>query len=205
MVMLGSICERRRRTKVIAMTQQTSVSRLPALADPPDDPLLRELFAETRRRGGQVINLHLTLGHAPKVFKARRIMATTLRYETAVPRVLCELAIIRTAQIAGGDYELNQHIPMGLEAGLTRQQLDEIENWEDSDLFDDRQLAVLAYVEAMAGGDGEVDDHTFAELARFFTPQEIVELTVTIATYYGTALIIKALGIRIEDDGRRTI
>jgi alkylhydroperoxidase family enzyme len=100
---------------------------------------------------------------------------------------------------------LNQHIPMGLEAGLTRQQLDEIENWEDSDLFDDRQLAVLAYVEAMAGGDGEVDDRTFAELARFFTPQEIVELTVTIATYYGTALIIKALGIRIEDDGRRTI
>ena len=125
------------------MTARTQVSRLPPLADPPDDPLLRELFAETRRRGGQVINLHLTLGHAPKVFRARRIMATTLRYEAAAPRALCELAIIRTAQILGGDYELNQHIPMALEAGLTREQLDEVANWEDSDLFDDKQLAVL--------------------------------------------------------------
>ena len=187
------------------MTPGTQVSRLPPLADPPDDPLLRELFAETRRRGGQVINLHLTLGHAPKVFRARRIIATTLRYEAAAPRALCELAIIRTAQILGGDYELNQHIPMALEAGLTREQLDEVANWEDSDLFDDKQLAVLAYVEAMAADQGEVDDYTFAALARVFTPQEIVELTVTIATYYGTALIIKALGIRIEDDGRRTI
>jgi alkylhydroperoxidase family enzyme len=187
------------------MTPDTPVSRLPPLADPPADPLLRELFAETRRRGGQVINLHLTLGHAPKIFKARRIMATALRYEAATPRVLCELAIIRTAQIVGGDYELNQHIPMALEAGLTREQLDEVENWEDSDLFDEKQLAVLAYVEAMAANLGEVDDRTFAELARFFTPQEIVELTVTIGTYYSTGLIIKALAIRIEDDGRRTI
>jgi alkylhydroperoxidase family enzyme len=187
------------------MNPNAAVSRLPPLEDPPSDPLLRELFEETRRRGGQVINLHLTLGHAPKIFRARRIMATTLRYETMTPRALCELAIIRTAQIVGGDYELNQHIPMALEAGLTRQQLDEVENWEDSDLFDERQLAVLAYVEAMTADQGEVDDATFAELARLFTPQEIVELTVAIGTYYGTGLIIKALGIRIEDDGRRTI
>ena len=187
------------------MTANAQVSRLPPLADPPDDPLLRELFAETRRRGGQVINLHLTLGHAPKVFKARRIMATTLRYESAAPRLLCELAIVRTAQIAGGDYELNQHIPMALESGLTRAQLDAVADWQASDLFDERQRALLAYVEAIAANHGEVDDRTFAALAGFFTPQEIVELTVTIATYYGTALIIKALAIRIEDDGRRTI
>jgi hypothetical protein len=38
-----------------------------------------------------------------------------------------------------------------------------------------------------------------------FTPQEIIELTVTIATYYGTGLIVKALKIQIEEDGRRTI
>jgi alkylhydroperoxidase family enzyme len=187
------------------MTPSTPVSRLPPLADPPSDPLLRELFEETRQRGGQVINLHLTLGHAPKIFKARRIMATALRHEAMTPRVLCELAIIRTAQIVGSDYELNQHMPMALEAGLTRQQLDAVESWRESALFDERQRALLAYVEAMAADRGRVDDRTFAEFARFFTPQEIVELTVTVGNYYGTGLIIKALGIRIEDDGRRTI
>jgi alkylhydroperoxidase family enzyme len=187
------------------MRPDTSVSRLPPLEDPPSDPLLKELFDDTRRRGGQVINLHLTLGHAPKIFKARRVMATALRYQAVTPRGLCELAIIRTAQIVGGDYELNQHIPMALEAGLTRAQLDAVANWRSSDLFDDKQRVLLAYVEAMCTRRGEVDDRTFAELARVFTPQEIVELTVTIGNYYGTGLIIKALGIQIEDDGRRTI
>ena len=179
-------------------------SRLPRVPDPPDDPVLRELFEETRRRGGEVINLHLTIGHAPAIAKARRAMANALRYEAAVPRSLRELAILRTGQIVGGDYELNQHRPMALAAGLTPEQVDAIAHWQESDLFDPRQRAVLAYVEQMAGQAGEVDDATFAELARHFGPREIVELTVTIANYYGTGLITKALRIEIEDDGRMT-
>ena len=58
-------------------------------------------------------------------------------------------------------------------------------------------------MDQVAGG-GEVDDATFAALARCFTPQEIVEITVTVASYYGTALIIRALRIEVETDGRRT-
>jgi AhpD family alkylhydroperoxidase len=187
------------------MKPDARVSRLPPLEDPPSDPLLRELFDDTRRRGGQVINLHLTLGHAPKIAKARRVMTTALRYEAATPRLLRELAIIRTAQIVGGEYELNQHLPMAREAGLTREQLNDVEKWRNSDLFDERQRALLAYVEAVTTNRGDVDDKVFAELARLFTPQEIIELTVTIATYYGTGLIVKALKIRVEEDGRRTI
>ncbi len=181
-----------------------AVSRLPPLEDPPADPDAREFFADTRRRGGQVINLHLTLAHAPKIAKGRRALANALRYEAVSPRALRELAIVRTAQIVGGDYELNQHVPMALEAGLTRAQLDAVESWQRSTLFDDRQHALLAYVEAMCVNRGEVDDKIYADFARFFTPQEIVELTVTIGNYYGTGLIVKALAIRIEDDGRRT-
>jgi alkylhydroperoxidase family enzyme len=92
---------------------------------------------------------------------------------------------------------------MALTAGITQAQLDALADWQQSVLFDDRQRALLAYVEAVAGG-GDVDNATFAALARHFTPQEIVELTVTVASYYGTALIIKALRIEVETDGRRT-
>lgn len=186
------------------MTGDKPVSRLPRVPDPPDDPVLKELFDDTRRRGGDVINLHLTLGHAPAVAKARRAMATALRFDAVTPRPLRELAIVRTAQIVGGDYELNQHLPMAIAAGLTPEQVGDIERWRDSARFDDRQRALLAYVDAVAGQAGEVDDATFAELQRHFGPPEIVELTVTIANYYGTGLITKALRIEIEDDGRLT-
>ena len=184
------------------MQQLGRVSRLPPLPYS-SDPALREFFDDTRRRGGHVINLHLTLAHAPKMALARRATANAIRYDAAIPRLLCELAIVRTAQIAGSAYELNQHLPMALAAGATQAQLDALADWQRSALFDDRQRALLAYVDAMAGG-GEVDDATFAALAQHFTPQEIVELTVTVASYYGTALIIRALRIEVETDGRRT-
>jgi AhpD family alkylhydroperoxidase len=186
------------------MASDKPVSRLPRVPDPPTDPVLQELFDETRRKGGDVINLHLTLGHAPAIAKARRAMATALRFEAVTPRLLRELVILRTAQIVGGDYELNQHLPMAMAAGLTAEQIAQLESWRGSPLFDDRQRALLAYVEAVAGQAGEVDDPTFAELGRHFGPQEIVELTVIIANYYGTGLITKALRIEVEDDGRQT-
>jgi AhpD family alkylhydroperoxidase len=179
------------------------VSRLPPLPDPPTDPVVREMFDDTRRRGGKVINLHLTLAHAPAIMQARRALANALRYDAATPRALRELAIVRTAQIAGGDYELNQHLPMALAAGLTQPQVDEIATWRASKLFDDKQRALLAYVEAVAHG-GDVDDATYDAFARFFTPQEIVELTTIVVTYYGGALFARALRIAIDDTGRRT-
>ena len=40
------------------------VSRLPRLPEHPADPDLAAAFDTIRSRGGQLINLHLTLGHA---------------------------------------------------------------------------------------------------------------------------------------------
>jgi alkylhydroperoxidase family enzyme len=53
--------------------------------------------------------------------------------------------------------------------------------------------------------DGNVDDPTFAELRRSFTPQQIVEISYTVGTYYSTGLLTKALKIQPETDGRLTV
>ena len=63
---------------------------------------------------------------------------------------------------------------------------------------------MLGYVEQMAHG-GDVDDATFAALAKFFTPQEIVEITYTVGSYYANGLLTKALRIETETDGRLTV
>jgi alkylhydroperoxidase family enzyme len=180
----------------------TKVSRLPALTDPMSDPILKQLFEDTRARGGQILNLHLTYAHAPKVGRASRTMAYTLRFDAEVPRMLRELAIIRTAQLLDAQYELNQHYPLGLACGLSKAQIDAMPSWKTSDLFDEKQRALLAYTEAVVTNRGEVDDATYGAFAKFFSPREIVELTMTIGSYTSTALFTKALKIQIETDGR---
>jgi 4-carboxymuconolactone decarboxylase len=178
-----------------AAQEQQKVSRLPPLPQPLD-PTLREMFDKRRAIGGSVINLTLTQGHAPKIGKASETSAFTIRFDAVTPRNRRELAIFRTAEIVGSDYELNQHTPMMKMCGFTGEQIEQVATWQTSKLFDDAQRALLGYVEQVAHG-GNVDDATFAELTKFFTPQEIVEITYTVGSYYSTGLFTKAL--KVED------
>lgn len=179
------------------------VSRLPPLPQPLD-PILQEMFDQRRAMGGAIINLTLVTGHAPKFARASGAMAFAIRFDTSTPRRLIELAIFRTAQIVGSDYELNQHKPLMRMCGYRDQQIGEIADWRRSSSFDDEQRALLGYVEQMAHG-GDVDDATFAALSRVFTPQQIVEISYTVGTYYSTGLLTKALRIKPESDGRLTV
>jgi alkylhydroperoxidase family enzyme len=172
------------------------VSRLPALPDPLP-PAVEEVFAERIKRGGRILNVHHTFGHAPKLSRASMQMAMALRFETSVPRLFIELAIVRAAQLADGVYELKQHKPMLLAEGFAQAKLDALENWRASSLFDEKERAVLAYADEMADR-GNVLDATFATLGRFFTPQQILELAFAFGTYYGTALIMNAMQIKLE-------
>jgi alkylhydroperoxidase family enzyme len=183
--------------------EQQKVSRLPPLPQPLD-PILQKMSDESRARGGVLINLQIATGHAPKFSQAARNMAFTIRFDTKLPRRLVELAIVRTAQIVGSAYELNQHGPFIRACGYSDAQIAAIPTWQASALFSDEQRAVLGYVEQMAHG-GDVDDAAFAAVQEFFTPEEIVEMSYIVGSYYSTRLITKALRIEVEKDGRSTV
>jgi alkylhydroperoxidase family enzyme len=179
------------------------VSRLPAMPDP-SDPYLAEMFAKVRAKGGEPLNIHLVQGFAPKLAKTRLDMAYALRYDVITPAKLRELAILRTGQMLDSRYELDQHVPLARACGITDAQIAALPNWRTSDVFDDKQKALLGYTEAVAGRGGDVDDATYDAFARQFSPQEIVEITITIVTYYGTGQLTKALRVKPESDGRRS-
>src|SRR5690242_3950119 len=187
----------------IAAEEFPKVSRLPPLPEPLD-PILQEMFAKRRTMGGAVINLQLTNGHAPKFSRASAGMAFTIRFDAVTPRRLLELVILRTAEIVGADYEINQHRPLMKLCGYSDAQSAAVPSWRASTLFDDKQRALLAYVEQVTHG-GNVDDATFAALSQHFSPQEIVEITMTVGNYYSTGLFTKALRIETERDGRLTV
>jgi alkylhydroperoxidase family enzyme len=179
------------------------VSRLPPLPQPLD-PIMQEMFDKRRAMGGSLINLQLVTGHAPKFSQASSIMTFAIRFEAATPRRLLELAILRTAEIVGSDYEINQHRPLMKLCGYSEAQIAALGSWRGSTLFDAKQRAMLAYVEQVTHG-GDVDDATFAALAAHFSPREIVEITYAVTRYYSTGLLTRALRIEIETDGRQTV
>ncbi|MBV8538521.1 MAG: carboxymuconolactone decarboxylase family protein [Alphaproteobacteria bacterium] len=178
------------------------IARVPAVQESNPDPIVQEMFASARARGGQIINLSLIRANAPKLAKPGSGVAYAIRYDTSTPRRLIELAILRTAELYDGVYEINQHRPMMRACNYSSEQIDAVAHWQDSTLFDEQQRALLAYVDQAARGD--VDDPTFAAFAKFFDTQEIVEITITVDNYVGTALFTRALRIQVETDGRET-
>ena len=93
---------------------------------------------------------------------------------------------------------------MGSEQGLSTAQLDAVTaDWRaQRNLFTVRQALALAYADAMTLAD--VDDDLFAVVAAEFRPDELVELTATIAWENSSARFNRALRVPSQELWRRS-
>jgi alkylhydroperoxidase family enzyme len=172
-------------------------ARLP-LTDHEDRPEAAHLLEHVRERTGRVLNLHRMLAYAPKLMKANSELVMALRFEVTLPRDLVEICILRTAHLAGSDYEWHQHVPMALVAGVPQVKIDTLEAWQTSPQFSDAERSALAFTESVVSGK-TLDATAFAELRRHYSPQQIVELSLLVGQYLATARFIASLSIPIEE------
>ena len=87
---------------------------------------------------------------------------------------------------------------VGRDAGISDEQLRELAVFEDSPHFNRRDKAVLRFAEGMTRTPAEVSDTVFGELAAFFSPEQIVELTAAVSLENFRARFNCAL--RVESD-----
>lgn len=66
---------------------------------------------------------------------------------------------------------------LGRSIGLSDEELAAVANWQDSDMFDEKDRAVLHYADAV-GGQNTVTDKTYDNLAQHFTEAEIVKVCI---------------------------
>jgi alkylhydroperoxidase family enzyme len=173
---------------------QSSGPRIPPVGDSTPDPDAQAIFKDLRARGTAPLNLHRIYANAPKISRRMSAVAQALRNDAVVSRADRELIILRATELAHGDYPHEEHKPIAMSCGISAAQIDALARWRDSTLFSERQRAVLAYADAMVSAGG-VDDSTFAAMKRFFSTQEIVELTFNAAYYSATSQISRALGV----------
>jgi alkylhydroperoxidase family enzyme len=122
-----------------------------------------------------------------------------LRNECQMSRALRELTIVRTGLILNCPYELDHHIPLALQSGITQAQIDALVEWQKhAVLFSPQEQALLRFLDELFANQGDVSDAVFAALSAHFALQEIMELLFTATTYQANAYILKSL--RIQKD-----
>ncbi|MCU1546762.1 MAG: Alkylhydroperoxidase family enzyme contains CxxC motif [Homoserinimonas sp.] len=104
---------------------------------------------------------------------------------------LCRVYISRTVKC---EFCGNQRSDKAVKAGLHEQQYDDLLNFESSDKYDDRQKAALAYAQAIAWGEQDLDA-LWGRLRAHFSEPQLVELGCCIALTFGQQSWIRLLGI----------
>ena len=134
------------------------------------------------------------LAHVPAVFWS---FANSWRdvFHTGVAdhgiKELCRLYVSRSVLC---EFCGNQRSIKATNAGLQEMQYDELLNFERSDRYDDRQKAALAYAQAIAWGEQDLDG-LWERLRAHFSEDELVELGNFIALTFGQQSWIRLLGI----------
>ncbi len=149
-------------------------------------------------RGGRLINIYRLMMHSPALASAWFDLNQAVRYSTQIDGQSREIAVIRVAVLNQVEYVLRAHGPAyALKEGLTSAQVEALADWQRSDLFSDKQRALLAYTDAMTH-EIDVPDPVFEEVRTHFTERQTVELTLLISAYNMLTRFLKALKVDLE-------
>jgi len=161
------------------------------------DPRIKEMFQKLEDQNIPILNLFKAVGNCPRIgHNLVRLGDAVLRPEFIDPK-LRELAILRVGNLLRSGYEFTKHVTIGLDVGVTEDQIDELSNWTSSKRFTDIERAVLQYTDEVTLS-VKVSDSTFANLKRFFDDKAIVKLTATIGYYGMVSRMLVALQIELE-------
>src|SRR3954469_2932206 len=153
-----------------------------------------------QERGGG--HIWLALANHPKVLEGVMAMAGALRNETTFDRRYRELGIVTVGLVTKSDYEFDHHWNSALQAGVRREQLEKLAQFETSAAFDDQERAVLRYAKE-ATETGVVSDTTWDALRRYFDTRQAMEVVLTVAWYNCVVRILLPLQIEHEPGFKR--
>jgi AhpD family alkylhydroperoxidase len=119
---------------------------------------------------------------APGAYQAVLGLEQYLR-ECGLEKGLLHLIKLRASQINGCAYCLDMHWKDLKSIGETDQRLYELNAWEESPFYTDRERAALAWTEAVTlVATSRVPDALYEDVRKHFSEKELADLTLAIAT-----------------------
>ncbi|PKP87748.1 MAG: carboxymuconolactone decarboxylase family protein [Alphaproteobacteria bacterium HGW-Alphaproteobacteria-17] len=148
--------------------------------------------------GGKILNIFRTLAHAPKALTAFLGWGNyILSKRNALSPRDRELVILRTGYNCRSGYEWTQHKRIGLDCGLTDDEIARIKAGPDADGWSELDQAMLRATDELTG-DHFVTDATWAALAPLGDKGRM-DLVMTVGQYTQVSMILNSFGVQVED------
>lgn len=100
---------------------------------------------------------------------------------SGLEKSLIELIKLRASQINSCKYCIGLHSEEAMQAGETRERLENLSSWRQKDLYSEREKTALAWTEALTLiAQNEISDEFYEEVRGHFDEQELITLTIAI-------------------------
>ncbi len=149
-------------------------------------------------RPGPVLNIFRTLAHAPKAlarFNSWGGYVLSRRNDLAARER--EIVILRTGFLCKSGYEWTQHVRIGLQAGLTEDEIARLKQGAEAGWSAADAALIRASDELHAGQ--FITEPTWAELGRRFTPKQCMDVVFTAGQYTQVSMMLNTFGVQLDE------
>ncbi|MDB5446768.1 MAG: carboxymuconolactone decarboxylase [Phenylobacterium sp.] len=175
-----------------------SQPRIAPLQDDELTPEQAEALRPVREGSMGVLNIFRTLARAPKALtRFNQWGSYVLSRRNDLPARQREIVILRTGWLCKSGYEWTQHVEIGLQAGLTRDEIERIKAGADAGWSAADAALIRATDELKA--DQFIGEATWAELGRNFTDKQRMDVVFTVAQYTQVSMILNTFGVQLDE------
>jgi len=162
---------------------------------------VRDFFDKMRANtdGAEIMNIFKMAAHSDISIREFIRLGNRLIMKAHLNARFRELAILRIAQMIGARYEWAQHVPIAVDAGISREEISELDSWSESWLFDAQDKAVLQYTEEVVR-DSRPKDETFNVASQFLDNTSLVELTLSIGYWSMVGKFLRTFRVDVEEE-----
>ena len=148
-------------------------------------------------RPGPVLNIFRTLVRAPKALTRFNAWGGyVLSRRNDLPAREREIVILRTGFLCRSGYEFTQHTRIGLQSGLTADEIEAIKRGADAGWSAADAALIRATDELHA--DQFITDATWAELSRHFSEKQRMDVVFTAGQYTQVSMMLNTFGVQLD-------
>jgi 4-carboxymuconolactone decarboxylase len=144
------------------------------------------------------LNIFRTLAHHPKLLKRWLVFGSHVLAKSTLPARERELAILRVGWRCDSEYEFGQHTVIGMQAGLSDDEVRRVTLPVDHGDWDDADATLLRAVDELVD-DRRIADPTWAALAERWTTQQVMDLVFAVGQYVLTCMALRTFGVPLDE------
>lgn len=150
-------------------------------------------------RGETPLNIFATLARNPELMARANRLGGRLLWRSSLPGRAREIMILRTAWRSGSEYEFGQHRVIGIEAGLSEEEVSNLAENEIGAGWTGEESSLIALTDELCATN-TVSAQVWAAAMDGRDDRQKIELLLLVGFYRMLAGFLNAAGVALEDD-----